>query len=159
MCRQQLDEIGQAARILKNCVEGDRRPAFQTVLYYCNYYDHHHRGHLMANQTSASGILPDVSLTPYACRRPHATRTATSPYYDGYPHQRSSDVSYGYSDGTQMATGHARVRTSVQSDTRCTTDLHGEATSASDDSSAWRPRRTVRARSMDGDSGAVGRSS
>jgi hypothetical protein len=28
----------------------------QPVLYYYNYYDHHHRGHLMANQTSASGL-------------------------------------------------------------------------------------------------------
>jgi hypothetical protein len=27
----------------------------QPVLYYYNYYDHHHQGHLMANQMSASG--------------------------------------------------------------------------------------------------------
>eukprot|EP01049_Picozoa_sp_SAG25_P008044 SAG25_NODE_696_length_5890_cov_4.438612_6_plen_72_part_00 len=28
----------------------------QPVLYYCNYYDHYHQGHLMATQMNASGL-------------------------------------------------------------------------------------------------------
>eukprot|EP01047_Picozoa_sp_COSAG01_P109979 COSAG01_NODE_38826_length_484_cov_6.387013_1_plen_141_part_10 len=37
----------------------------QPVLYYCNYYDHHRQGHLMATQMNVSG-LARRGPTPYA---------------------------------------------------------------------------------------------
>ena len=35
--------------------------SFQPVLYYCNLYDHHHQGHLMANQMGAEPSLHDAA--------------------------------------------------------------------------------------------------
>jgi hypothetical protein len=46
----------------------------QPVLYYCNYYDHHHQGHLMATQMNVSG-LARRGPTPYATSEHHSDAT------------------------------------------------------------------------------------
>ena len=75
-------------------------------------------------------MLPNTSLTPYVCCRPHTTRTTTS---DARHRRHTSGVrrSYSYDDDARRTTGHARVRTSIQYNTHCTT---GEATSMTYDS-------------------------